>query len=363
MKMKLLFNQLILVLLLPAFIYAGEANPKGKYTKEKTIKKEFSVNANAGLKVDNSYGNLDIVTWNENRTVIEVYIETNGDDEELVQKKLDEITVEFSANASLVSAKTIFGDKEKSWSFWGKKGNNVSMKVNYTIKMPVTNSVDLHNDYGSINLNKLEGNARIHCDYGKLTVGQLMADNNYLNFDYTTKSTIDYMKSGKIDADYSGFTLEKTEKLELNADYTQSEIEEVDDINYNSDYGKVIVGKARKVIANGDYVTHRIGTVSESLNLNSDYGSVAVDRLTSSVKDVTIKSQYTSVKLGYDSDLSFNFYARVSYASVNGTDALSLTNSDKSGSEKTYEGYHGSKGSGATINIRSSYGGVTLKKM
>ncbi|QNJ98878.1 DUF4097 family beta strand repeat-containing protein [Constantimarinum furrinae] len=361
--MKLLFNQLILILLFPALMSAGNNNSKGKYTKEKTIKKEFSVNANAGLKVDNSYGNLDIVTWNENRTVIEVHIETNGDDEELVQKKLDEITVEFSANASLVSAKTLFGDKGKSWSFWGKKGNNVSMKINYTIKMPITNSVDLENDYGAISLNKLEGNAKINCDYGKLIIGQLMAENNYLNFDYTSKSTIDYMKSGKIDADYSGFRLEKVEKLELNADYTNSEIIEVSDINYNSDYGKIEVGKAGKVVGNGDYVTHRLGTITGSLNLNSDYGSISIDRVSNGAKDVTIRSQYTGIKLGFDSSLSFDFYARVTYANLNGEDTINITKTDKDITEKTYEGYHGTKGSGTKFNINSSYGGITLKKM
>jgi hypothetical protein len=75
------------------------------------------------------------------------------------------------------------------------------------------------------------------------------------------------MKSGKINADYSGFTLEKGEKLELNADYTNSEIQDIEEINYNSDYGKVVIGKAAKVVGVGDYVTHRIGTITGSLNL------------------------------------------------------------------------------------------------
>ncbi len=55
------------------------------------------------------------------------------------------------------------------------------------------------------------------------------------------------MKGGKIDADYSGFTLEKGGELDLNADYTNSEIQDIEDINYNSDYGKVVIGKAAKV--------------------------------------------------------------------------------------------------------------------
>ena len=79
--MKTRFKFIVSLLLLPALIFANEGKFNGKYTKEKTIKKEYNVNANAGLKVTNSYGNIDIVTWNENRTVIEVLIKTNGNDE------------------------------------------------------------------------------------------------------------------------------------------------------------------------------------------------------------------------------------------------------------------------------------------
>jgi hypothetical protein len=335
---------------------------KGKYTKTKTLNKEYSVNANASLRVMNSYGNIDITTWNENRTVIEVTITTNGDNEEKVQKRLDDIDVEFSGTASQVSAKTTFnGGKKSSWSFWGKK-NNVHMEINYVIKLPVTNSVDLGNDYGSISLNRLEGNAKISCDYGQIIVGELMAENNLLNFDYTDNSTIDYMKSGRINADYSGFTLDKAENIELNADYTKSEILEVNNLNYNSDYGKLTVGKVNTLVGRGNYIPNKIGTVSGSLNLNTDYGSISVERLTSTVNEVVIKSDYTGVKLGYDTGFNFDFVVKLSYAGFNEGDDLNITRSDKSSYNKLYEGYHGTKNSGNMININSTYGGVSLKK-
>lgn len=37
----------------------------------------------------------------------------------------------------------------------------MNMKINYTVKVPVTNSVDFNNDYGSITLDKIKGNAKI----------------------------------------------------------------------------------------------------------------------------------------------------------------------------------------------------------
>ena len=54
----------LLFLLIPLAIFATEK--KGKYTKNKTIAKEFKVTKDATLNVSNKYGNIDIVTWNEN---------------------------------------------------------------------------------------------------------------------------------------------------------------------------------------------------------------------------------------------------------------------------------------------------------
>ncbi len=46
---------LIALLVLPMLLSAGDGKLKGKYTKEKTIKKEFDVNADAILKISFLY--------------------------------------------------------------------------------------------------------------------------------------------------------------------------------------------------------------------------------------------------------------------------------------------------------------------
>ena len=361
--MKQLSKIVLVFLLIPLAVFANE-NPKfkGKYTKTKTLNKEYTVNANAGLKVDNSYGNVDIVTWNENRVVIEVVITTNGNDESKVEEKLEKINVEFSGSASQVSAKTTFGNrKNSSWSWWGKN-NNVKMEVNYTIKLPIGNSVDLNNDYGGISINELNGNARIDCDYGQLNLGKLNAENNYLSFDYSKNSTINYMKNGKINADYSSFVLEKVGDLELDADYTKSEVQEAKTINYNNDYGKMIVGSVKDLTGRGDYIPLRLNTLTGSLNVNTDYGSVTIEKVTSSGGDITIDSEYAGIKIGYESGYNFDFIIDLTYASFNEGSGLEIMKQSKNNSRKSYSGYNGSKGSGNTININSDYGGVTLKR-
>ncbi len=360
MKTALHFrNVFFALLLIPALALANNNDWKGKYTKEKTLHEEYTVSPNATVEIDNSYGNIDVVTWNENRVVIDVTITTNGNNEEKVQKKLDGITVNFSGSSNLVVAKTKF-EKSKSWWNWGK--NNVSMKINYVVKMPMSNNVDLDNNYGSINLDKLEGRAVIDCDYGKITTKELMADNNSIDFDYTKNSYFEYIKSGSINADYSGFTVGKTNNLNIDADYTKSVVEIAEDVEYNCDYGSLTINKANNINGDGDYLTLRIGDVYKDVSITADYGSCKIDNMTANAGDVTIESDYMKITIGYASGYNFDFNLNLKYGSMRGGDDFEISKRIEKSSSKQYAGYNGTKGSGNNINITSDYGSVTFNK-
>ncbi len=350
---KLLF----LFLLIPLAIFASEK--KGRYTKNKTISKVFNVTKEATLKVSNKYGNIDIVTWNENKIEVLVKITTNGDDEDKVKKRLEEITVEFDANATYVSAKTIIEKSSASWNLWGKN-NNVNMEINYQIKMPMTNNVDLTNDYGGINLNKLEGKAKINCDYGKLNIGELLNSSNNINIDYTNNSTISYMKNGSINADYSTLRIEKAENIDLNADYSHIAFGGVNRLNYSCDYGSLKIENAGDLNGTSDYMNLTIDTLLDSGIFNLDYGSLKILELDQRLKKLSIQSSYTQIKLGLQPNTSFDITAALSYSGFKHGDGFTFNKEIEKSSSKYYEGYYNSPNSGTQISIKSSYGSISF---
>lgn len=362
MKRVLQFKLFIALLMLPLFISAT-TEIKDKQNKTKTINKEFSVKPNTTLKVNNSYGNIDVVTWNENRIVFEITITTSGDNEEKIQKKLDEIDVKFSTSPEWVSAETTFGKKSSnSWWNWGNN-NKIKMKINYIIKMPITGKVNLNNDYGNINLDRLEGKAEINCDYGKITTKELMADDNTISFNYTKGSYFEYIKSGKINADYSEFTISKTNVININADYTNSKIETAEDVTYNCDYGNIKIDKANNIVGNGDYLTTIIGDIYKNVTLKADYGSIKINSMTENAGNITIKADYTGIKIGYAPTYNFNFDINLDYGSLKDSDNLTITKEVKDSSDKFYQGYYGNQSSNNNISIDSKYcGSVSLSK-
>jgi len=350
----------LILLVLPISLAAGNKF-NGKHTKEKKIKKEFSVNSNAELDINNSYGNVDITTWNENRIVIEVTIKTNGNNLQKVEEKLNEIDVEFSASASKVTAKTLFS-KDKGWSLWGNnRSDNVSMEINYLVKMPENNSLAIKNNYGAISLTRIKGDTNITCNYGKLILGELHG-NNTLRFDYTNNSTISYANNATIKADYSGFVIDKAERVNYNGDYSKAEIKEVKSISYKSDYGKITIGSADDITSSGNYITHNFGIIRKSLNSNSNYGKINIEKLMPGVNNITLNGKYTNMNIGYDKNLSFGFTFSLSYGNVKGTDGFVMQTENIKSSKKEYSGYFGAPNKGAVIAIASSYGNVSFSK-
>ncbi|MCK0188482.1 hypothetical protein [Arenibacter sp. F20364] len=362
--MKILRLKYILALLwlIPAISFSSNEMPRGKYTKEKTIKKEYRVNMDAILKIDNSYGNLNISSWNEDRVTIEVHIKTTGDNEDKVQRKLDGIMVDFEASNKMVSATTVFNKEKNSWGWsWGNT-NNVNMQVNYTVRVPIKNNVNLSNDYGSIILDRIDGHAKINCDYGRLEIGELHGRSNQLTFDYTSKSTIGYINSGKINADYSGFTIEKAGNLDINADYTNATIQAIEDLSYVCDYGNLEIGEAKNIQGNGDYINVRLGTIHGNVDIKSSYGSVKIDKMASDAKNLQINSDYTGIKIGYSQEYHFNFEIDTEYAGVKGKDDFEINISKEKSNQIYYKGYHGSQSNGNLMSITSKYGGISFTK-
>lgn len=362
--MKVLpFKSLFFALALIPLVAMGHMDSdklNGRYTKEKTIKKEYNVNPDALFKVKNSYGNVTLTSWNENRVEIEVHIKTNGNDEDRVQERLDEIDVEFENSPDMVSAITRFGDRSNSWGWsWGGR-KKVSVQVNYTIKLPVKNSVNLSNDYGSIILDRIDGHAKISCDYGKLEIGELRGRNNELRFDYTSRSTFDYINSAEIIADYSGFTIEKAGNLNIKADYTNAVVEEMDNLQYGSDYGSIDVRNVNNVEGNGDYIGVKLGNVHGNVAITSDYGSIKIDRMAADAGNIEIGSDYTGIKIGYDPAYHFDFEISTEYAGVSGKEDFEINISKEKSTEKYYRGFYGKANSGNRVSITSDYGGISF---
>jgi hypothetical protein len=356
--MKTIHKLALLLLLIPSVVIANNDLDKKKHEKSKSISKSFDVNSDATLKISNKYGDVNVTSWNQNRIEIDVKITVKGNDEDSVEEILDKIQVDFESSSSLVSARTIIGNKD--WGFW-KKRKRISYKIDYTVKMPTTNNVKLDNDYGSIRLDELEGTADISCDYGKIIIGDLKGNDSSISLDYCSSSTIDSMKDGDISIDYSKLTIENATKVDLSMDYSTMKFNTVEDLNFSADYGSLTVDNVDSASGTGDYTGLKFGTVNTRLKVNTDYGSVRIKNLAEGFDYVDIDTEFASVKIGMSPNISFDFVLNLQYAGFKRDNSnIDMRKSIKKNNKAYYEGTYGKGNSNSKITIKSEYGGVTF---
>lgn len=360
--MRTFYKIITLFLIIPTLAFSDVSDNK-KHEKSKTIQKSFTVNKEAIVSLKNKYGNLNITTWNKNTVEIKVKITVKGNDLDDVSDKLENITVNFDAGSNFVNAATKITSKKSSWSWWGKS-NNLNYKIDYIVKMPETNQVNLNNKYGNIYLDKLSGKSAINCDYGKIDIGELKNDANYINLDYCTTSTIGFAKNAAINIDYSKLYVEKSENIKVNADYSTFNGGEIKNIDFNTDYGSIRINNAENVDGNGDYTDMKFGKITKNLTINTDYGSISIDELVAGFENVVISASYAGVKIGAHKNTNFNFDINLQYGSFKKDDNLvDVFKSEVKSTKKKYQGVFGKgKTTSSNVIIKSNYGSVTIEE-
>ena len=344
---------LVLFILIPFLGHAIDTD--FLHSKEKNIKKAYYVNPDATLSIENSYGNISVITWNENQIELDISIKVSGDNENWVNQRINDIDIDIVALKGMISAKTILGN-----SNYKSQGKNNSFEINYTLKIPKNGSVKLNNKYGNISTADLLADADIKCKYGKITLGRL-SGNSTIQMEYCSNSSIVFLKNGMVTAKYSNLKIGKTTKLDLISDYTDIEIEESDAIKYNSKYGKIRIQNVKTLDASGNYLTIKIGEVFDYLKLNTKYSSLAVQTINAKANSVTIVAGYTGINIGYNPNFAFDFNILLKYANFKYDNELEIDSKEEVSNSKKYSGFHKKKGLN-NLNIISDYGNVTLTR-
>lgn len=351
--MKKHYNLLILFILIP---FLGLANDDSYISKQKNIKKTYIVNSNAGIDIDNRYGNITVSTWDEDKIDLDITIKVTGPNENWVNDKLNSIDVDITALKGLVSAVTNIGSSSLK-----SRGSNNSFEINYVIKIPKNGGAKLFNKYGNITTQNIEGPVNVSCKYGKINLGKLNSANNQIEIAYCQNSNIDYIKSGNVHARYSGLKINESGNLNLDTNYSDLNLNEGGNIKYECSYGNFKYQKINSLSGSGNYITVAVGDISSNINVDTNYSKISVANMSEKAGNVSISSGYTDVYLGYDANYAFDFDISARYAGIKHDNSLDISVSETKNTSKRISGYYKKKGQNK-VNITSNYGNITLVK-
>lgn len=147
---------------------------KYEFVKTKTVNKTYSVGARDKFSIRNSFGKVEVHTWNKNEVKVDVTVEVSANKEAVAQKIFDGISISEKQSGGEVSFKTSMKGNNNS------KGDKSSMSIDYVIYLPETNELDLVNEFGATTVPDFKGKVDLTSKFGSLTTGNLADVKNIL---------------------------------------------------------------------------------------------------------------------------------------------------------------------------------------
>lgn len=245
------------------------------YHAERIIKKDFTVDVYATLKIINEYGNLTIKTWNKNTISFDVRIQAESDDENLANKLVQESDVKFENTKDgilAISNRSKTGASKSWWKFWENKKH--SLKIHYSVNVPKSINLDLKNAYGNIYCEDIDGNFITDLQYGELSAADI-SDKVELDLKHV-EANLGKCGNTEIDVQYSEIKILKTGILKVNSTHSEITIGESLDANIYSRYDRYKIGTMDNLFNEGSYDEIDIQSV-RSVSMSADYSELTIE--------------------------------------------------------------------------------------
>lgn len=319
---------------------------------EKKVHKEFTVNADVKVELDNRFGKIHVNTWDKNTVSIDVVLSMDARDQADADKVLDNIVIETSGTKSLVSAETVFKNKLKN------KNNDLS--IDYTVNVPRKAAMDITNRFGDIYTGDLDGPCTIDLQYGAMRLGSLNNKVNKIDMQFS-EGGVDFLAFGEVGIQYSEMEIEKGGGLIIKSQFSELEIGPAGDLHIDSQYDDVDIEGAAKVVVDIQFGELEIELVSKELQVVSAYSDVVVDLISKDLEQVFVDNRFGDTKLNIANGVSYILDAKGSFSDI---DLPANFNPKEKKIGTTSWHYVGPVGSespnGHSVTIMTSYGDVKL---
>jgi hypothetical protein len=172
--MKKIIYSLCSIALLAITLTATAQKDKQKryeFVKERNINKTYPASGNK-LNINNSFGDVKIITWDKNEIQVDIHIEASSNEEKNAVKTFEaiDVTDRQSGNNIYFKTTTDKGGKNKNYHC---NNCHTTMSINYEIHMPANNSLDIENSFGGIIVPDFSGSLSLVSKFGSLTAGNL----------------------------------------------------------------------------------------------------------------------------------------------------------------------------------------------
>lgn len=331
----------------------------------KSYQKEFKVDKESLLRIDNRYGQISIENWDQNSVLIEVEVTVEHSSKERAENMMSSITITLEQVGNEIRGITELDDKlTKSFGNITFGSSSKELSIDYKIKMPKNLDVNLKNKFGDIFIDELTGLSVIELKYGNLKANRIIYGSNeplsMLTLGYGNAS-IDEVDWMRFDIKYANVDIVKSKAIVMLSKYSKVSVDLGSSLVVDSKYDTYTIGSIANLVGDSGYTTYRIKQLAKKLDIQSKYGDVRIETVDSKFESIAFIGSYSSIYAPIDQSVSYLIDGEASYGGVNYNSPARVSRIE-SNNKVTVNGRVGeNENPKASVNVKVRYGSAKLR--
>ncbi|MGA2824443.1 MAG: hypothetical protein ABSE72_13080 [Bacteroidales bacterium] len=349
--MKTIFK-IIPILALIFILVPGIARAHDDYTK--IIKKEYTVNADAQVILENKFGQIHCNNWDQNLVSIEIRITVTAYSQEKANKLLDLVNIVSNGSPSQVEAKTVFGKE-------GFSGNS-KVSVDYTVNMPATVNLNLTNKFGDVFLNEISGKGNLNIAYGNMEINKLLNSDNVIDIKFG-KGNVQYITGAMVSLKYSEMKVEYAGSLFVDSKFSNLNGKKIVSLSISFEGGNIDVENSSAVTGKSKFSDLSISHLDKKIDLDIQYGNCDVEHIATDFTLISVRNKYGTVSVNVPSGASYTLDADLKFCDLDfPEDQATMTQRIVTNTSKSFRATVGKNPNPeAKVIVRSEFGNVSLE--
>ncbi len=368
--------------LMAIFIFVAMAcfAQDGLISKIKTIEKTFDQPGIAFLGIQNSFGNIDVSYWDQDKVMAIVTIKViawDADDaERFIEKLVPYANAEYckcsgdgvflSTDLSYIKQRCGSQGMKKVYAPWFKKNAEVKQyNIDYKVMIPKSiSTIDLSNHFGDINLPDFEGKLSVVLYNGNLRTGNLKLDDYsrglQVRYGMVTTGNIENVKLNLFSC--PDVIIGGAKDVNFTSSLSRIEIDSCSQLALNSKSDIMAIGTVRSLSGTTKFGHIEIGELLTTLDLKNKSGKVEILKIDPEFKKLALDGEYIVYSLNLN-DLSCSLDVDVEFTTFKGGKPLIPTETKRSAVEgnATLKKEIGDKPNDASVVLRCSNCSIILK--
>ena len=303
--------------------------------RTRKVTQSYSVDQSVKLRVDNRHGLIEIENWDKSEIWVEVTIKASAN-------AFDRIKIDYDER---VVGNTVSFETEFRGGIRGKS----NLDIDYRIKMPRANPIDITHRHGDLYIDDRDGDLEVELAHGNHKIEDVKGE-SYLKLSFS-RGEIGNLTRSEVDIQHSNTSIESATELELEAQHSTVELGDIEILDIESRHGKLGIESVSQIEGDLSFTSSEIGQLMKSLRLETTHvGKFEIDKVSKDFELIDIETSFGPYDITFEKGSGGTINGKFEHGRLKYDDSdfeFSYVNREQSRSE--YKGKFGSGGSGKVI--------------